>query len=220
LLTACGAAPRRPDRLPAAAAFTLLDDDSGARHALPALLAGQRLTALVFWSAHCPCVRRYQARVDALLDRWPARGVAVLGVAANVDETPREQARARRARGVRLPVLRDPGGRLAAALGVRSTPSVVVLRPDGTVAYHGWLDNEREPGQPGREPWLEQALEAALAGAPGLTLRPVWGCRIPRGGARERPEGAPATAAGAEAPCGCRAQPGDAGANDRPGARP
>lgn len=153
------------------------------------LVRGRDATVLVFLSAGCPCVRRYQARADALLDAYPRERVQVLSVLSNAGEAP-EAARAEAARRrVRLPLWHDPGGRLAAALGARSTPTVAVLDGGGTLRYLGWIDNERRPGEAGREAWLEDALGALLAGDPTPRRRKAFGCPITRalGGAPRRP---------------------------------
>jgi peroxiredoxin len=146
---------------------------------LEVLTAGRDATVLVFWSAGCPCVRRYQARVDALLDTWPAARVQVLGVSSNAGEPFAEALAAARERGVRLPLYRDEGGAVAEALGARSTPTVVVLDARGQLRFRGWLDNERLAGEAGRQPWLDQALEGLLTGRDDFAARtPVYGCAI------------------------------------------
>ena len=206
-LGACGAAPvslpqldtRQADELP-------LTDPSGERHGLSAMLRPARATVLLFWSAGCPCVRRYQERMDALLARWEPRGVQVLGVAANADETRASINEATQERGFRLPIWRDVGGALAEALGARSTPTAVVLLSDGTVVYRGWIDNERLPDDPQRQPWLDDALTRVLRDDLRGETRPVYGCRITRGTPEDEPIGdalgtsPAATGSG----CGCK----------------
>jgi hypothetical protein len=158
-----------------------LVSSTGERTTLDALRTGQELTVLVFWSAGCPCVRRYQERVDGLLDAWPPDRVRVLGVSSNAGESFESALAAARERGVRLPLYRDEGGRIAEAVGARSTPTVAVLDRAGTVRFLGWLDNERRPGEAGREAWLERAVSSLLAGdAPGPARTPVYGCAITR----------------------------------------
>jgi hypothetical protein len=154
---------------------------TGAAAPLDSLRAERDLTVLVFWSATCPCVRRYQQRVDALLDAYPADRMRVVGVSSNAGERFEDVLLAARERGVRIPMFRDEGGRVAEALGARSTPTVAVLDRGGVLRFLGWVDNERLPGDPGREPWLDRALEALLAGRPVATARtPVFGCVITR----------------------------------------
>jgi peroxiredoxin len=140
-----------------------------------------RATVLIFWSANCPCVRRYQDRVETLLGQYQAKGVAIFGVSSNADETFAEVKRVASTRGIRLPIVRDEDGLLAQALGARSTPTVVMLDERGQTRFVGWLDNERTPGEPDREPWLELALQGVLENRSGFATRtPVFGCTIAR----------------------------------------
>ena len=134
---------------------------------------------IVFWSASCPCVRRYQERVDALLDAYPADRVRVIAVSSNAGESFDEVLRVAKERGVRVPLYRDEGGSVAEALGARSTPTAVLLDKTGAVRFLGWIDNERLPGESGREPWLERAIQGVLDGTTSFSKRaPVYGCRI------------------------------------------
>jgi peroxiredoxin len=148
---------------------------------LTRLTSDRDATVLVFWSGSCPCVRRYQRRVDALLDRYSADRVRVVGVSSNAGESLADVRRVAHERGVRIPLYRDEGGEVARALGVKSTPTIVVIDRRGDVRFLGWLDNEREVGEPGREPWLERALDGVLAGRSDFQARtPTYGCTITR----------------------------------------
>ncbi|MEW6490440.1 MAG: TlpA disulfide reductase family protein, partial [Thermodesulfobacteriota bacterium] len=93
---------------------------------------------LYFWSLYCdPCRREYPA-VAALGSRYRDRGLETFSV--NVDSA-RLLPRVRRFAETQptLPCLLDDpeaqGGPLAGALGVRVTPTVVLLGPGGTVLY-------------------------------------------------------------------------------------
>lgn len=153
----------------------------GSTSTLDDLRRGHDATVLVFWSGTCPCVRRYQERVDAVLDAYPATRVRVLGVSSNAGEPFADALRVARERQVRIPIFRDEGGRVAAALGVHSTPTVVVLDASGAVRFLGWVDNEKLPGDPGREAWLDRALQGVLEGKGAFAARsPTYGCTITR----------------------------------------
>jgi hypothetical protein len=163
-----------------AGALALAGPD-GTRATLDELRAGRDATVLVFWSGTCPCVRRYQGRVDALLDAYPAARVRVIGVSSNAGEAYEEVLRVARERQVRIPLYRDEGGVLARALGAESTPTVAVLDRSGALRYLGWLDNERLPGDPAREAWLDGALRGVLGGDARFAARsPTYGCTITR----------------------------------------
>jgi len=157
-----------------------LASPDGRSTTVAALTAQGRATVFVFWATQCPCVRRYQERVEALAAQYGARGVTFVGIDSNVDDSLEDIARVTKQRGVTLPVWRDDGGRLAKALGARSTPTVVLVDDKGLVRFRGWLDNERLPGESDREPWLEQALTGVLDGAPYASASPTYGCAITR----------------------------------------
>jgi opacity protein-like surface antigen len=153
----------------------------GRKVTIDELRAGKDATVLVFWSAGCPCVRRYQERVDALLDAYPKEKVQVLALVSNAGESLADDLKVAVERGVRVPIYRDEGGRVARAVGARSTPTVVVLDAKGDVRFTGWIDNERLPGTDGREPWLDQALAGVLAGRDDFKKKtPTYGCIITR----------------------------------------
>lgn len=137
-------------------------------------------TVFVFWSGGCPCVRRYQARIEALADEWRGRGIAFVQVSSNADESLESLQRTVKTRGLKLPVWRDDDGALADALGAKSTPTAVFVARDGSVLYRGWIDNERQPGEDGREAWLASALEGFVAHRPFASRTPTWGCTITR----------------------------------------
>lgn len=172
------APPARPFALSTASAgVTTLD---GRPVDVPALVASKDATVLSFFSTSCPCVARYQARTEALGARTPDR-LQVLYVSSNANEDRDSLARAVAERGLKLPLLVDWSGALAAALGARSTPTVVLLDRTGSVRFVGWQDNERLPGEAGREPYLERAIAALLDGrADGPTRSPTYGCPITR----------------------------------------
>ena len=157
-----------------------LQPTRGAPATVSELLSRSDATVFVFWSAGCPCVRRYQARVDSLATEWSSRGVAFLEISSNAGETLESLRAAEHQRGLARVLWRDEGGLLARQLGARSTPTVVLVRRDGAVLYRGWLDNERQPGEDGREAWLESALRGFVGGGPALATSPTWGCTITR----------------------------------------
>jgi hypothetical protein len=153
---------------------TTLVAPDGAQVLLDSLLRDKPATVLVWWASSCPCVKRYEARVRDVAARHGE--VAFYHVASNADDGPEEIAGAK----APLPILHDVGGSLASQLGVRSTPTVVVLAPSGEVVYRGWVDNEHDLGDPDREPWLEDALRRIVAGDAALTQTPTWGCTVTR----------------------------------------
>lgn len=175
LLSACATTPRVNEP---AAALVALD---GSEVSVAQLTGRHELTVFSWWASSCPCVARYEARLQALRARHPEAKVGVYAIVSNADETLAGVKAETTKRGLDLPVLFDPGARLAGELGVRSTPTVVLFDREGQLLFKGWMDNERQPGEPNREPWLDQAIETRLAGRTDhMTRSPTWGCPITR----------------------------------------
>ncbi len=140
-----------------------------------------RATVLFWWGSTCPCVRRYRDRIHQIREEYGKHGVAVYAVASNADDTPEKIKRIAQEQNFKIKILYDAGGNLASYLGVMTTPTTVVLDSEGRVRYMGWIDNERRPGELGREPYLEEALSALLSNKKIARERgPVYGCMITR----------------------------------------
>ncbi len=137
-------------------------------------------TVLVFWSTQCPCVRRYQGRVDDLAGRYPPERVRVVGISSNAGEDYATVLRVAAERGIRIPIFRDETGDVARALGASSTPTTAVLDGQGRLRFLGWIDNEHLPGDSDREPWLERAIDGVLENRAFTSRTPVYGCTITR----------------------------------------
>jgi peroxiredoxin len=153
----------------------------GSTVALDELWRTRDATVLVFWSGECPCVRRYQERVDSLLDHYPADRVRVVGISSNAGEAYGDVLRVAKERGVRIPIFRDESGQVAEAVGAHSTPTTVVVDGSGKIRFRGWIDNERLPGDPDRQSWLDRALAGILEQRDDFSAQvPIYGCPITR----------------------------------------
>jgi peroxiredoxin len=157
----------------------LLRDTSGRQHS-PSGHSG-KILVLEFWSFKCPVSLAYNDRVAALQDKYRSRGVVVLAVAANENESPAEIARNADNLKVPFPILLDRDGRVATQLQATHTPSVFILDGNGILRYRGAVDNNRQVGRPGRRAFVEDALDALLAGRPvDQPITKEFGCRIKR----------------------------------------
>ena len=88
--------------------------------ALPAL-DGCRGLVLGFLGAECPVARQYAERLGDIADRYADRGVVVLGIDANRQDTDEEIAALGRDLGLRYPLLRDAGQKIARHVGATRT---------------------------------------------------------------------------------------------------
>lgn len=149
---------------------------------LDELLRDQRALVLAFTTLDCPLANRYLPRLVSLEADLRARGVRVALVNAGPnDRMNAVAARALEAK-VDFPVLKDHEGATARALGVGSTPEVVVLDAQRRLVYRGRIDDRvRVTGErpaATRED-LREALDDVLAGRPvRVAETPVDGCRL------------------------------------------
>ena len=144
------------------------------------ILASARFTAVVFFSAHCPCQRAHDARLVSLSRRYAASGVKIVLVDSEVNATRAIDAQEAERRGYPFPLYLDPGARLARTAGAEVATSSLLLDARGNVLYRGGIDSDRTTPSPDAIPYLADAIDAALAGraaparehpAPGCSLR-------------------------------------------------
>lgn len=145
---------------------------------LRGLESDERPLFLHFTSPDCPCSRFVLDQLRALV-RAQGDAVRFVAVIEGLDALADGDVS-----GLGLPQLFDPHGRLAARLGVYSTPQAVILTADGTLWYRGNYNAARFCVQP-RTAFAQQALEALLADIPrpefpaSATL--AYGCALSNG---------------------------------------
>lgn len=123
--TACPAALKPGDRLPALGTFKL-------EGKLPETLKGQ-VILLDFWASWCgPCKKSFPA-MQALHQQYAARGFTVIAV--NVDEKREEMERFLKAANVSFPVLRDAAQKFVAAADVSTMPTSFLIDRAGKIRY-------------------------------------------------------------------------------------
>lgn len=136
-------------------------------------------TVLIWWASKCPCVVRYQSRMQELAQRQFGKKVAVLAVSSNADDSNEIVLKEIKKRDFKVPIIRDVHGDLAQYVGAATTPTAAIIGPDGAVKFIGWIDNECLLGDPKRQAYLDDALRELLAGMPvSKPYAPFWGCMI------------------------------------------
>ena len=175
-LAACAPPPRAPSGLPQA---TLLTSD-GARP-LAEIVRPGRVTVIVFFSADCPCQAAHDARLRDLSVAYAARGVDILAVDSEAGASPERSAKESRARAYPFPLLADPEGALADALGAEFATYTVVLDAKGSVRYRGGLDSDRAHLTKDASLWVRDAVDRLLAGgSPDPAQAEALGCALRR----------------------------------------
>ena len=156
----------------------LLSSD-GTQISLTNLYQNHTATVLLFWQIGCPCVKRYQERINKLAAQFSPENVAFIYISSNNNETFDNVKIEYQKRGLTLPLMRDEGGILAQAIGAKGTPTAAVINQKGEMIFLGWIDNERYEHESGRVAYLENALNEYLnSHAVTLNTSPMFGCSI------------------------------------------
>lgn len=138
---------------------------------------------VAFWCNHCPYVRAWEDRFNAIAREYSDRGVTTVAICANDpvshpgDSFENMVARAAEQRYV-FAYAHDRTQQVARSYGAERTPEVFVLDAAGRVAYHGAIDDSHDPDAVSAH-HLRDALEAVLAGGtPAVPETAPVGCTI------------------------------------------
>lgn len=143
---------------------TQLSATDGFRRAL--VDPATRFTVVEFFSAHCPCQAKHDARLAALAEKYRPLGVAFVAVDSEADATiERDQGEATR-RGYRYPILVDPDGAVARALHADYATYTVLVGAGQEILFRGGIDSDRSHLRSDATPYLGNALEDVAAGRP------------------------------------------------------
>lgn len=160
-----------------------LTDIYGERHD-PATLVGRSAVVVAFLGVECPLAKLYTKRLQGLAAEYAGRGVEVVGVDSNEQDSLTELAAFARRHEPGFPLYKDPGSRFADHLDARRTPEVFVLDARGAVRYRGRVDDQYGIGVARPAPqthFLRDALDAVLAGGDVATPHTdAVGCVIGR----------------------------------------
>jgi len=146
-------------------------------------IQGARGLVLVFVSVDCPIANRFLPEIESLGARFAPGGLPVAYIYASPFESDAQVEMHRREYGLLLPAFRDPGFRVARRFSASRTPEAVLIRPDGSVAYRGRINDQyTAPGQgrpaPTRHDLAEAAAEFLSGGLVTQRLVPAVGCRF------------------------------------------
>ena len=167
-----------------AAPFTLKDPRDDKVVSL-ADLKDRKAIVVVFLGTECPVSNAFLPVLAAMHKDYSTRGVAILGVNSNRQDTPERVAAHARKNALPFPVLKDVHNTVADQLGARRTPEAIVLGPDGAILYQGRIDDQfgigySRAGKPMRRD-LIAALDEVLAGkAVSVAKTDTAGCLIGR----------------------------------------
>src|SRR4051812_5691925 len=104
-------------------------------------------TVVVFVATDCPMSMDYGQRVGRMEQDFAARGVKVILVDSNRNESDAQVEKVRKELGIATKIYRDPSASVAVQLTVLATPTAVVLDATGAIRYRGNIDDSRDPAR-------------------------------------------------------------------------
>ena len=158
--------------------FTLPDTD-GNSHKLSSL-KGKNGAVLIFVSVQCPISNGYNERMTKLAEDYGARGISVIGINANNNESADAVKAHAAEKHLGFTILKDPGNKVADLLGAQHTPEAYYLDASNKLLYHGRIDNSVNPEKVETHD-LREALDQVLTGkAIAKPTSLAFGCSIKR----------------------------------------
>jgi len=146
--------------------------------------ADKAAVAVIFSCNHCPYVLAWEDRMIQIQADYAGQGVQLVLINANdaakypTDGFPNMQAHAAQ-KSFNFPYLHDETQEVATAYGATRTPEVFLFDGDGTLKYHGTIDDNYENPSAVRSQYFRDALDAVLAGSvPAVGSTPPVGCTI------------------------------------------
>ncbi len=159
-----------------------LQDVAGTPHSLADADAG--CTVVVFIGWECPLVRQYVPRLNALQQEYRERGVRWLTINSNQHDSLTELQHFVQQFDLQVPLLKDPGNRIADRFAASRTPEAFLLDQNYKVVYHGRIDDQFTYGR--QRPavvtrFLADAIDELLADQPvSVASTEPEGCIIGR----------------------------------------
>jgi hypothetical protein len=121
---------------------------------------------LNFWSAECPWSRRADAALVYRQLSWEPKGVRIVGIASNANETETQLRAEVQARHLKYPILLDANRSVAMLYQAKATPHFFVIDRQSYVRYTGALDDVTRKGQKPSTIYLDEAVLALLSNRP------------------------------------------------------
>jgi peroxiredoxin len=147
-----------------------------------------RPVAVVFIGSDCPIAKLYAPRLEELYQEFKGKGVGLLAINSNCQDTMTKVGAYARIHKLSYPVLKDPNNAVADMFQAKRTPQAYLLDGDRVVRYVGRIDDQYGLGatsgyaKPELEAsYLARAIEEVLAGQEvSVSQTDVTGCIIGR----------------------------------------
>lgn len=131
--------------------------------------ADSKFLVVAFLGVECPLAKLYSERLQAIQETYKARGITVIGVDANQQDSLAEMAAHARRHSLTFTFSKDKQQALVEALGATRTPEVFLLDENRVVRYQGRVDDQYGVGYVREKPTkndLVDAIERLLTSQP------------------------------------------------------
>lgn len=137
-------------------------------------------TVVTFVATQCPVSNDYNERMNAVYRDYTSKGVKFVFINSNSTEPADQVAEHSKKVGFAFPVYKDERNVVADRFGAQVTPESFVFGEDGTLLYHGSIDDSRNASRIQFQ-GLRAALDSVLAGkAVARSETKAFGCTIKR----------------------------------------
>src|SRR5207245_7771522 len=149
-----------------------------------------KYVVLEWFNPECPFVKKHYGsdNMQKLQKEYTAKGVVWLTIDSNASGTEGnltpDQAEkiASSWKTQQTALLLDPDGKVGRAYGAKNTPNMVIINPEGKIAYEGAIDSKATPNPadiPSSTNYVKAALDQSLAGKSISTPQTKpYGCSV------------------------------------------
>jgi len=124
-----------------------------------------RITTYMVVGVNCPTTRAYSERVSQLQKLYAPKEVDFVFIYSNREDTLDGKIAFHRERQLGGKLIDDQGGEIAKKFGAKHTSEIFVANKEGSIVYHGAVDDSRNPTGV-KQHYLQMALDETLAGSP------------------------------------------------------
>ena len=165
-----------------------LTDAKGRTHSLSQYKG--KYVVLEWFNPECPFVKKHygSGNMQKLQEEYTGKGVVWLTIDSNApgsegSMTPEQAEKVTAAwKTHQTALLLDPEGKAGRAYGAKNTPNMVVISPEGKIAYEGAIDSKATPNPsdiPTSTNYVKVALDESLAGKSVTTANTKpYGCSV------------------------------------------
>ncbi|HYC53865.1 MAG TPA: redoxin family protein [Candidatus Binatia bacterium] len=131
----------------------------------------EKPTVLFVLGTSCGSTASYVDRVRELEQQYASKGVDFVHLYPNRTDSAEQKVSYHKEKKLSGPMIDDHGGTVSKALGAQRTTETFILAKDGTLLYHGAVDDNKDDPAGVKNRYVATALDEHLAGKPVTTTK-------------------------------------------------